>query len=206
MQAVAEQAAAEKEAYLARHTSFMENPISKSILDMKNAQNMTDLAERQANAAIAAQVAIDEAAAKAAIEEAIAAEQAAAELRRNEIILTGNFKSSMLLKNAQIRNEFNERQDDAVRMAELKAQQAAEIAAREAAEAEARAAAEAKAAEEVKAAAEETKKQAMTRTVSQKASGKQKGLYVYIIGSNNVHLATPRSMKLNRTLNSRFAL
>ena len=78
MQAVAEQAAAEKEAYLARHTSFMENPISKSILDMKNAQNMTDLAERQANAAIAAQVAIDEAAAKAAIEEAIAAEQAAA--------------------------------------------------------------------------------------------------------------------------------
>merc|ERR1711990_483575 len=140
---------------------------------------------------------------EAAKQAALAEEQVAAELIRNEVIVNGSLKRSMLLKNAQIRHEFNERQEAALVIAEKKAQEAADLAAKEAVEAEARAEAEAKAVAEAQAkaeaqaaleakAAEEAKKLAMTRTVSQQASGKPK--------------ATSRSMKLNRKLNSRFAL
>lgn len=214
IQALIEQTAAKHEADLARRTSLMANSITKSILLMKNAQNMADLTERQSNGAAylasiqaykeaeaVAQQTNDEALAKATIEEAIAAEKATAELIRNEIILNGGLKSSILFKNAQIRCEFNERQDFALAMTEQKALEAAKQAAEEEtraafaekALADTQEAAEAQKALEAKIATEaKAKKLAMSRTVSQQASGKPK--------------ATTRSMKINRKLNSRFAL
>merc|ERR1711937_833268 len=99
-------------------------------------------------------------------------EQAAAELIRSELIAGGSAKSSMLLKNAQIRPEFNERQAAALKMIEIKAQEAqaaAEAEAKAIAEAAAVAEAEANAAAEAKA-AEIAQKAAMERTVSQSAA------------------------------------